>query len=203
MHEQTLDSTPDANALLAAIRHRRSMGLSRLRPDAVDRRLIERMLAAADWAPSHGDTEPWRFTVFAGDGRERLAELFEEAHGLKGARKRAFAAPVWISIGMDPARREDGSLLMTEDEELMAVACAVQNLHLMASSLGLAGMWHSKGGSVHPAVARGLGLEPPARLLGFFLCGWPAADWPTSSRRPLSEKVRWVERAKPDDERPA
>ena len=188
------------DALLAAIRHRRSMGLSRLRPDAVDRRLIERMLEAADWAPSHGDTEPWRFTVFSGDGRERLAELFASAHGPEGARKRAFAAPVWISIGMDPARSEDGSLLMTEDEELMAVACAVQNLHLMASSLGLAGMWHSKGTSVHPAVAHGLGLEPPALLLGFFMCGWPATDWLTSARRPLSEKVRWVGQAEAQDE---
>jgi nitroreductase len=180
------------------------MGLSRLKPDPIDRKLIERMLEAANWAPSHGDTEPWRFTVFAGEGRETLAELFDAAHRAEhaanpparaheGARKRAFAAPVWISIGMSPARREDGSLLMSEEEEIMAVACAVQNLHLMASALGLAGMWHSKGISVNPIVARGLGLEPPARLLGFFMCGWPATDWLASTRRPLSEKVHWVE----------
>lgn len=190
----------NVSALLAAIRHRRSMGLSRLKPDAVDPRLIEQMLEAANWAPSHGDTEPWRFTVFMGEGRERLADLFEAADGQAGARKRAFAAPVWISIGMAPALREDGSLLMTEDEELMAVACAVQNLHLMASALGLAGMWHSKGSSIHPAVARGLGLESPARLLGFFMLGWPATEWLTSTRRPLSEKVWWVERAEFQDE---
>jgi nitroreductase len=183
----------NADLLFDAIRNRRSMGLSRLKPDPVDHSLIERMLGAADWAPSHGDTEPWRFTVFTGDGRERLADLFESAEGHEGARKRAFAAPVWISIGMAPVLKEDGSLLMSEDEELMAVACAVQNLHLMASALGLAGMWHSKGSSVHSAVAHGLGLDPPARLLGFFMCGWPATDWLTSTRRPLSEKVRWVE----------
>lgn len=183
----------DANILLTAIRSRRSMGLSRLKPDPVSHDLIAQMLEAANWAPSHGDTEPWRFTVFSGEGRERLADLFEAADGSAGARKRAFAAPVWISIGMEPARREDGSLLMSEDEELMAVACAVQNLHLMAQALGLAGMWHSKGSSVHPAVARGLGLEAPARLLGLFMCGWPATDWLTSTRRPLTEKVRWVE----------
>lgn len=92
---------------------------------------------------------------------------------------------------------------MTEDEEMMAVACAVQNLHLMASALGLAGMWHSKGVSTHPAVARGLGLEPPARLLGFFMCGWPNTDWLTSARRPMSEKVRWVEGANGNDEHAA
>jgi hypothetical protein len=64
----------------------------------------------------------------------------------------------------------------------------------MASALGLAGMWHSKGGSVDPVVAHGLGLDSPARLMGFFMCGWPSTDWLTSTRRPLAEKVRWVER---------
>jgi nitroreductase len=182
-----------ADILGSIIRNRRSMGLARLKPDPVDPAVIERMLEAANWAPSHGDTEPWRFTVFSGDGREMLASLFEAAQGQEGARKRAFAAPVWISIGMVPALRPDGSLVMTEEEEVMAVACAVQNLHLMASVQGLAGMWHSKGTSVDPVVARGLGLEAPSRLLGFFMCGWPATDWLTSHRRPLSEKVRWVD----------
>ncbi len=193
-----------AEEVYGAILHRRSMGLSRLKSDPVDHNLIEQMLEAANWAPSHGDTEPWHFTVFAGEGRAKLAELFEQAQqedaankpGARphdGAHKRAFAAPVWISIGMVPGRRSDGSLQMSIDEEMLAMGGAVQNLHLMASALGLAGMWHSKGPSVHPAVARGLGLEAPDRLLGFFMCGWPSSDWLTSTRRPLSEKVRWVE----------
>lgn len=207
---QNLSTTPatttgiDTENLMNAITHRRSMGLSRLKADPVDRALIEQMLEAANWAPSHGDTEPWRFTVFMGEGREALAELFEQAHQEdtahnpqarphESARKRAFAAPVWIAIGMVPGRKADGSLQMSADEELMAVACAVQNLHLMASALGLAGMWHSKGVSSHPAVARGLGLETPDRLLGFFMCGWPSSDWFTSARRPLTEKVGWHE----------
>ena len=200
----TSNSAEAAETLFAAISNRRSSGLSRLSTDLVDRRLIEHMLEAANWAPSHGDTEPWRFTVFSGNGREALAELFDNAHRDRqngqlsldvkdGHRKRVYAAPVWISIGMSPARRENGSLLMTEEEEIIAVACAVQNLHLMASTLGLAGMWHSKGSSVDPFVARGLGLEPPDRLLGFFMCGKPASDPPQGIRRPMSEKVTWVE----------
>ena len=187
-------SNPEA--VYNAIVERRSMGLSRLKDAPVERTLIEQMLEAANWAPSHGDTEPWRFTVFAGAGRAALAQLFEQAQSeAESARKRAFAAPVWIAIGMVPGRKADGSLQMSEDEELMAVACAVQNLHLMAQALGLAGMWHSKGPSVHPAVARGLGWEAPDRLLGFFMCGWPATDWLSGARRPLEEKVRWVEEA--------
>lgn len=187
-------SVSNSEHLYGAILHRRSMGLSRLKPDPVDHALIEQMLTAANWAPSHGDTQPWHFTVFAGEGRAQLAQLFEGAmNEPDSARKRAFAAPVWIAIGLVPGRKSDGSLQMTIEEELMAVACAVQNLHLMACALGLAGMWHSKGPSVHPEVARGLGLEAPDRLLGFFMCGWPAGEWLTSTRRPLEEKVRWVE----------
>ncbi len=104
--------------------------------------------------------------------------------------------PLWWS--MSPALKQDGSLLMSEEEEVMAVACAVQNLHLMASTLGLAGMWNSKGLSVHPQVAQGLGLEAPARLLGFFICGWPSTEWLEGERRPLSEKVSWVENQNDD-----
>lgn len=189
--------------LLDAIAHRRSLGLARLKSDPVDRDLIEKMLEAANWAPSHGDTEPWRFTVFMGEGRAALANIYGAAYladagddfhpdRFEAFRDRAWKAPVWISIGLSPGLREDGALLMGEEEEAMAVACAVQNLHLVASALGLAGMWHSKGLSIHPTVARALGLTPPSRLLGFFFCGWPAIDWPEGERKPIGEKTSWI-----------
>lgn len=185
------------------IAHRRSLGLSRLKPDPVPDAMIARMLGAANWAPSHGDTEPWRFNVYRGEGREALADIFEAAYradhqddfderALGGFRERAFDAPVWISLGMVPGRREDGTLKMSEEDEILALASAVQNLHLMASALGLAGMWHSKGLSINPAVAKHLGLEPPSRLLGFFFCGFPDVEWPAGERRPLAEKVAWI-----------
>jgi nitroreductase len=195
---------PTAEQLLAAIAHRRSMGLSRIDPEKpVDVELIEMMIQAANWGQSHNDTEPWRFTVFAGKGREKLAEIYgnyyKQAHpddfkpeAYEASKNRAFLAPVWISIGMEPGRNEDGSLMMTEAEELMAVATAVQNLHLMASGFGLAGMWHSKGVSISPYVADELGLVAPAKLLGFFFFGWPSGEWMEGERKPWQDKVRMV-----------
>jgi nitroreductase len=191
-------------ALREAIAHRRSLGLARLRPDPVDREILEAMLEAANWAPSNDDTEPWRFTVFTGEGRNRLADIFGEAYRrdagddfredhYQAHRDRAFAAPVWISLGVAPALDDAGNLLTSVQEEAMAAACAVQNLHLVAAAYGLAGMWHSKGSSVHPVVAEQLGLAAPNQLLGFFYCGWPNVNWPAGKRRPLSQKVNWVE----------
>jgi nitroreductase len=67
-------------ALCQAIAHRRSLGVARLSPDPVAPHLIQRALEAADWAPSHGDTEPWRFTVYTGDSRHALGEAFAQAY---------------------------------------------------------------------------------------------------------------------------
>ncbi|MBX3118191.1 MAG: nitroreductase [Fimbriimonadaceae bacterium] len=193
--------------LLWGIAHRRSLGLSRFKPDDVNPKLIELMLEAANWAPSHRDTEPWRFCVFTGEGRGALADAFEQAYRydiqesgeefredhLKAHRDRAFAAPVWIAIAVDPPHEPDGTPVTSEEEEVMAVSCAVHNLHLVASAAGLAGMWHSKGSSIHPAVGKALGWEAPARLLGMFHCGWPKVDWPAGERKPIAEKVRWFD----------
>ena len=195
------------DALCAAIAHRRSLGVARLKPDPVDPALLQRALEAADWAPSHGETEPWRFTVYTGESRRALGEAFAEAYrqeaeldgsfkpnAFEGQRERGWSAPVWISLGVAPALHPDGSRVMSEEEEVIAVACAVQNLHLVAAASGLAGMWLSKGVLTHPAVAAFAGLTPPGRLLGFLVLGWPNIPWPAGERRPLSEKVTWAER---------
>ncbi len=186
------------------IARRRSLGLARLKPDPIDRSIIEKMLEAANWAPSNGDTEPWRFTVFIGDSRIALGDAFAEAYkrdagddfkqiSFDSYRDRGTSSPLWISIGMTPKLNEDGSRYMSEDEEIMAVACAVQNLHLVATAAGMVGMWHSKGVSVDPYVAEFLGLEAPSRLLGFFWAGYPTVAWPEGERGPISDKVRWAE----------
>jgi nitroreductase len=198
--------TEQIDTLCEAIAHRRSMGIARVHADKpVAPDLVEKALKAADWAPSHNETEPWRFTVYTGESRRALGDAFAEAYrqdagedGFKQVtfeanRDRAFGAPVWISIGMSPGLRPDGSLKMTEEDEVIAVGCAVQNLHLVANAMGLGGMWLSKGVFIHPHVAEFVGLKAPERLLGFFFLGWPAIPWPEGERRPLVEKVRWAD----------
>lgn len=197
----------ELDVLLHAIRNRRSMGIARLKPDPVPKELVLTALEAANWAPSHGETEPWRFTVYTGEGRRGLGEVFAQAYrqdaeregsfkesSFEGQRRRVEASPVWISLGLEPALRPDGSLKMGLEEEGLALACAVQNLHLVANAQGLAGMWLSKGVFIHPTVAQFVGLTAPhARLFGFFVLGWPNIPWPEGERRPLEEKLCWVE----------
>jgi nitroreductase len=199
-------AAPDTASLLNFFANRRSIKLGNIKPDALDRELVETVLEAANWAPSHGQTEPWQFTVYTGESRRALGAAFAEAYRIEteskgtfqtaafeGYRDRVWNAPVWISLGMVPGMRPDGTPVMPEWEELIAAGSAVQNLHLAAAALGLGGKWTSNFTALHPHVAQFVGLEPPAKLIGFFFLGQPAIPWPKGSRRPITEKVRWAE----------
>ena len=173
-------------------------------PGVISEEDLMRILAAGDWAPSHGDTEPWRFIAFANDGLHQLVKIFADcyqhhhpeetnvANIVEKSQKRVLRAAAWVAIGMEPELLDSGETKMRILEERLAVACAVQNMHLMASALGYAAMWHSKGNSVDPYVARRIGLADRGELLGFFQIGYPESDWPKGERRPLETKVRLV-----------
>lgn len=187
------------------MRQRRSFKPHMFRPDAPPREVVESLLEAANWAPSHGQTEPWRFVVFAGEARERLAKIWCDIYeadatprGLfkqeqyDAQRKRAFDPPVWIALVLSPALKPDGTPAFPEEEESQALACAVQNLHLLATAHGLGGQWTTGKGVSNPAVAKALGIQAPRRLMGFFFLGYPAVDWPAGKRGDLSAKVTWA-----------
>jgi Nitroreductase len=202
--EETLSIPSETRALLDAIRKRRSFGLADVSPEPIDLSLVETMLEAANWAPSHGKTEPWRFTVFAGDGRQKLSDAFGEAYrlvtppalyseaGEAAQRERAWQAPVWISIGMSPEYDLHGKPRMPEWEEQIAAGISAYIIHTVAASMGLAAKWTSGKVVIHPHVAKVADLEEPARLLGFLYVGMPKREWPQGIRRPIAQKVRWI-----------
>lgn len=199
-----ITTTIDPTLILEATRLRRSFSLKDLSPEPIDLTTVQAMLEAANWAPSHGHTEPWRFTVYAGAARRALSQAFGEAYrlltpperysaaGEQAQRDRVWQAPVWISIGLVPEFDAHGARRMPEWEELIAVGCAVHNAHLVAAAQGLGAKWTSGTVATHPHVAALVGLPPPARLLGFLYVGRPVGPWPTGARRPLADKVRWV-----------
>jgi nitroreductase len=197
--------------LLHAIHARRSFALNQLSPEPIDLAAIPLMLEAARWAPNHGLTEPWRFTVFAGERRQALSDAFGAAYrqmtpearydaaAEQGQRKRVWQAPVWISLGMVPALNDQGVSRMPEWEDMISVGVAAHNAHLVAASLGLGAKWTSGAVVTHALVAQLLGLAPPARLLGFLYVGRPIVAWPQGARRPLTDIVRWETDLPPEE----
>ena len=188
-----------AEAITEIIRHRRTIKPNQFLDREVDESIVRLMLENATWAPTHGMTEPWRFTVFTGPARARLAEFLASTYKaitppeqfkpnkFEGMSKNALLAPVVIAIGM---KRQE-SQKISELDEIQAVACAVQNLHLTAAAHDLGGFWSTNVAAVSEQMARFLGLGPGDRALGLFYVGYPAGPWPTASRQPLEQKVFW------------
>jgi nitroreductase len=183
-----------------AIEKRRSIKPEQMKPDPLDRALIEQMLRAANWAPSHGHTEPWRFVVFTGDQRRALCEAVlgtmtdpgqdrladDDPRRIKLERKMS-RAPVVIAIVVQP----DPNPKIIPHEEIASTAIAVHNMHLTARAMGLAAFWTSGAKVFHPKLTAFLGFTPPAQCIGLFYVGWPAIPWPEGERGPFEEKVTW------------
>jgi nitroreductase len=182
---------------LEAIRTRRMR--PRVRDDAPNREEIEELLALAVRAPNHLRTEPWRFRVMVGEGRQRLAKaIAEEAAGgppdgsaLEEARKKVHRAPVIIAATCVPG---DGPKVV-EREEMASVAMAVQNILLGAEAMGLGVMLRTGPAAYHPVIRKYLDLEPNEEVVGFIYLGHPAADRSPTERRPAAELTRWMEDA--------
>ncbi|WP_417737429.1 nitroreductase [Rosistilla oblonga] len=181
------------------IRQRRTIKPAQMDSRPIQRDVIQTLLEDANWAPTHGLTEPWRFTLFMGDSRQRLAKLLSETYReitppaeFKQNKFDKFAvnptlAPLVVAIGM----KRQPSKKISEIDEIAAVACAVQNIHLSATAFGLGGFWSSNAAACSDALRDFVGLGDEDRMLGLFYLGYPAADWPAGTRNPIADKVRW------------
>ena len=79
-----------------------------------------------------------------------------------------------------------------ESEEIAAVACAVQNMHLTASAIGLGGFWSSPALVYTDTFRTRIGLGESSQCLGLFYLGWPRSEVNLQSRRtPAQEKTFW------------
>jgi nitroreductase/YHS domain-containing protein len=181
-----------------AIKSRRS--ITRMTPDAVPLRAIEQILDAAVWAPNHHLTEPWEFHVLLGEAIRRFAEIRREFRQtlLKNPTapetKRlldkiyADAAATPLIIVVTTTDPPDPDL---RDDDHGATMCAIQNMLLVATGLGLGGYLRTGGFIHYPALRAFLGVPEGRRIAGVVYLGYPA-HVPPRRRTPFQEKTRWL-----------
>lgn len=186
-------STP----ILHAIKKRRTVKPERFTGDLIPDTAIEAAIEAANWAPTHGFTEPWRFTVFAGEKKRDLLNFLNNLDTLKSGenevrdskRAKTFDQTSHI-IAIAMKRGENPKI--PEIEELLATAMAVQNLWLAADSLGFAGYWSTGAVAFSDELRTFLGLDETYKTLGFFYAGISTIEIPEGRRLTSgAEKTRW------------
>ena len=191
----------DPEVLNHLIRNRRSVFPKQF--DAgkkIPAEIIQQIIENATWAPTHGMTEPWHFTVFSGTGIEKLAQFQSELYKAQAGEKykedkylklktQPLLASHIIAIGM----KRSAETKIPEIEEIEAVACAVQNIYLSTTAYGFGGYWTTGGITYIDKAKPFFGLSYEDKLLGFFYLGHIAIPGVPGVRKPLSEKVIWVD----------
>ena len=165
----------------------------------IDDEIIKEILSNAAWAPNHGKEEPWRFTVFTDNGLKKLADFqsgfykqnagenFKEGTYLKLQQNPLKASHV-IAVGMKRSVNKN----IPEQEDIIAVGCAIQNIYLSVTAYGLGG-YLTTGGVTYKEKAKAFfGLGEEDKLLGFFYIGYVAIPPVTAKRRPLEERMTWI-----------
>lgn len=191
---------PEARQALELIRSRRTRKPQEFTGERIPDETVMQLLEAANWAPTHGYTEPWRFRIFADAGLKRLGLFLAEQdqpetqdenfnpQRFEKLQNRPRAASHVIGIGLQPGHNPK----VPEIEEISAVAMAVQNLWLLAHASGYGGYWSSGQMAYTDATRRFLELPEGARSLGFFYLGCPSEP-PKEGRRlsPIEQKITW------------
>ena len=159
---------------------------------------VESLLELADWAPTHGFTEPWRFVVYAtaSDFSHRHAELYKENAAPENFEQGIYnklydqgdqASHVVIAL------MKRGSLPKIQViEEVEAVSCAVQNILLGATALGIASFWSTGGMALRPPMKQFLNLGEDDHVIGVLYLGYADKQQAGTRTIPLEEKINWI-----------
>ena len=190
-------SSTDVNTL---IRSRRAVFPQMYNQEAITDAEIRDILENANWAPTHKKTEPWRFVVFRGEALASLGDWLAEKYrgqAMKDGdftetkqekfryRPRQSQCVLGICMQRDPAKR------LPKWEEIAALACAVQNMWLTCTALGIGAYWSTPNFVVDakdfPQIKEGW------KCKGLFYMGrWNQEVLP-ATRTSIEKKVVWVE----------
>eukprot|EP00980_Cylindrotheca_fusiformis_P029284 scaffold22850_cov179-Cylindrotheca_fusiformis.AAC.1 len=143
-----------SKAILSLIKRRRSIFPKQFSGEPVDRKILEEMLEAARWAPTHNVTQPWKFVVFSSHESKAglgsfLANLYKEACATRGwtfseAKYKKYDSKVQKASFVVALLCDFGQGKNPPFEEICSVAMAVQNMHLVATAHGVGQFFSSQ-----------------------------------------------------------
>jgi nitroreductase len=149
----------------------------------VDDAIIERCIRAATFAPSGGNTQPWRFIVIRDrETKRKLGVIFDElgqqifGHNAP-VRTPWEDVPVLIAVVAEEGRAAGGASIFPLVQNLL--------LAIQASGLGsvLTTRWKSREAEVKPL----LGLPENMEAHAILPVGWPTRKYGRGKRLPVPE----------------
>jgi len=166
--------------LLETIKNRRNT--KQFSDKEVDKSDINMILESAVWAPNHRNTEPWRFVVISKSSPSKnhisngLINLQENNQKkLNDNQKKEIIleverVPFYIFVFTEISENPEIS-----EENYGAVCCAIQNMQLTATAIGLGVGWSTGKISKINNLNNILGVDSNLKIVGVLSIGYPSS----------------------------
>jgi nitroreductase len=179
------------------IKNRRSITPALYNEKPIEKEVIMQVLSNANYAPTHKLSQPWRFKIFHTEAaRQSLSQYmmdFFEKNTLPEnfsdiKQKKAGENPLKSACVIALCIKPDATL--PEWEEVAALSCAVENMWLTCSAMGVGCYWSSPKNALEGNAF--LQLEEDEKCFGWFYMGY--SDLPTpaeKNRKPIENFITW------------
>jgi nitroreductase len=181
--------------LAELMRSRRSVGLFNNAPVSLE--LVHELLDSAVYAPNHRLTEPWRFIILTGAGREHYAGIrrdmvldfmkgqgeAERQQAADGTYRKFMNVPLYLLVIMSKQANAE-----IDAEDYAACCCVIQNFMLLAWERRLGTTW--KTFKNDPRLREYLALGEAERVVGIVHVGYSAEEERSGQRKPATERIQ-------------
>lgn len=164
--------------------------------------VIIEILENAIWAPTHGLVQTWFFKVFSDKGVESFfkaqQEIYRKTTPPEKFKQEKFDKFVQktdkVSHIIAVIAKRDPKKRFPVQEDIVAAACALQNIYLSLNANGVDGYLSTGDISYTKEMKEYLGLEEDDACLGFFQLGKAkkGVKIPVRKRIPLEQKMEWI-----------
>lgn len=193
--------TDNFNTLQQLVTHRRSIKPSNFNGQKLKDEEVLQLIQLADFAPNHGNTEPWKFIVYAGNAVQEFCK--QHAALYKASSGEQFMQSKYDKLATQGDKTSHIIIAVMERgalpkipvwEEMAAASCAVQNILLGAESIGAAAFWSTGGMATSGELKSYLNLKDEDAVIGLLYLGYADnSSFIKPRHKSIETKLKWIE----------
>jgi nitroreductase len=161
---------------------------------------MQTILEAANWAPTHGHTEPWNFIIFKGEDCKKFGQIHatlfknntEPKHFLQKKYDKILHRADNCSHVIICTNKRGTANNIPDLEEICASSAAIQNMLLVATAKNIASFWSTGGFCHHPTFKAHFGYQEEDTVLGILYLGYSNLPLPAGKRNSnIETKIKY------------
>lgn len=180
---------------------RRTTKAASMNGKMIDNETIAHLLTLADWAPTHGRTEPWRFFVYTGESLKKFCEDHAQMYWDNTAEDKRSETTFEnmkrtgdkVSHLIVAIMQRGANPKIPQLEEIAATSAAIEHVLLGATASGIASIWNTGGMTLQPAMKQHYNLKEEDQVMGLLYLGYTDEEVKEGKRNiPVADKVQWM-----------